>query len=77
MLHTSLALGARIYPVLILLTMASNFSIFRRPLWQRVLLWKCSYWSFVSRYALVAMSILYVLGGNDDDEDGGNWRQNG
>lgn len=67
--YASLVFGARMYPALILLTMVSNFGVLRRPWWQRVLLWKCSYWSFMSRYVLVAMSILYVLGESDGIED--------
>lgn len=66
--YAFLVFSARRYHELLLMTMVSNLSFLKRPLWQRLLLFNLTSLSFISRQVLVAMSVFYVLRSSEEPD---------
>ena len=60
-LYHLLVFYARRYPDLILLTVLGQFGFLRRSHWQKVMLWRLATGSFLSRYVLLGLSVIYVV----------------
>ncbi|ETI28579.1 hypothetical protein G647_01029 [Cladophialophora carrionii CBS 160.54] len=56
-LQRALLLSCEASPFLLLATIAAGAGIWKRPMWQRAILWRLALWSFLSRWLLVGFAI--------------------
>lgn len=62
-IYHMLVFYARRYPDLLILTILGQIGLLRRPYWQKVMLWRLATGSFLSRYVLLGLSVVYILRG--------------
>ncbi|KIW72879.1 hypothetical protein PV04_01040 [Phialophora macrospora] len=56
-IQRALLLSCEASPFLLLATIATGAGIWKRPTWQRAILWRIALWSFLSRWILVGCAI--------------------
>jgi len=58
-LQRALLLSCEAGPFLLIATIATGAGIWKRPMWQRAVLWRAAFWSFLSRWILVGCAITW------------------
>ncbi|OAP57594.1 hypothetical protein AYL99_08332 [Fonsecaea erecta] len=59
-LQRALLLSIEVGPFLLIATILTSAGIWKRPKWQRAMLWRAAVWSFLSRWILVGCAITWT-----------------
>lgn len=62
-LQKTLIVACQASPPLLIATILWTAGVMKRPMWERVLVWRAALWSFVSRWVLVSCAITWTLAG--------------
>jgi hypothetical protein len=71
-LQRILLLSCEATPFLTIATILTGTGIWKRPKWQRNILWQAALWSFLSRWVLVGCAVTWTWNEWGRDEDAGD-----
>jgi len=64
----ALIVACQASPPLLIATILWTAGVMKRPMWERMAVWRAAWWSFVSRWVLVSCAITWTLAGWEDGD---------